>query len=441
MLIVDREGEGHEAPKDSASSCPEPRDHDGQVIWARAAVESPAHEIVVDESLLSDESAPCPVSPHAALQERQAGGTKARKQCPQQAQHGASSLPGPAEAEEEERQGAQSAWATLVYDVSYLPGALTVLHSLRETCAAGPTRDLVLLVALAQDDAGERREDAHLHWLPHPAENRAAASSEMPVRSGRGGGGEHQRLPGVGDAERDRDERRAQRVRRIQGLAASVGARVKFVEEILSPHEQMVGREDLRAAYSKLHVWNLTEYSKVVYLDADLLILRCPEGMFDGDHFTMGSWPFSAQHVSYDERGRRHFPVRSLGIITCAFLAHPGEDIFYTMLALAETAPSFDGSDGGLLNGFFPDHSLWPPHLVAWKRTVSKFKMVWTDFAVSAVDFTGRPKPWHDAWLRRADPVDRVYYLPLFLEWWDRWFAYRKGMSGHSIHTWTLGQH
>jgi alpha-N-acetylglucosamine transferase len=27
--------------------------------------------------------------------------------------------------------------------------------------------------------------------------------------------------------------------------------------------------------YSKLHVWNLTEYASVVYLDADLLILRC----------------------------------------------------------------------------------------------------------------------------------------------------------------------
>ena len=101
------------------------------------------------------------------------------------------------------------------------------------------------------------------------------------------------------------------------------------------------------------------------------------------------------------------------------------------------------GSDGGLLNGFFPDHHLWPPHLVAWKRTVSKFKMVWTDFSVSAVDFTGRPKPWHLSWLRRADPVDKVYYLPLFLEWWEKWFAYRKALPGSgggaSIHHWALG--
>jgi hypothetical protein len=79
------------------------------------------------------------------------------------------------------------------------------------------------------------------------------------------------------------------------------------------------------------------------------------------------------------------------------------QDLYYTMVAQSETAPSFDGSDGGLLNGFFPRHYLWPPHLVAWKRTVTRFKVVWTDFPVSAVDFTGFPKPW--------DPRCTVYLL------------------------------
>ena len=36
------------------------------------------------------------------------------------------------------------------------------------------------------------------------------------------------------------------------------------------------------------------------------------------------------------------------GIITCAFLAHPSEEMYYSMLAASETAPSFDGSDGGV---------------------------------------------------------------------------------------------
>ena len=42
---------------------------------------------------------------------------------------------------------AQTAWATMAYTESYLPGVLTLLHSLRAACAggAGPRRDAVLL--------------------------------------------------------------------------------------------------------------------------------------------------------------------------------------------------------------------------------------------------------------------------------------------------------
>ena len=89
---------------------------------------------------------------------------------------------------------------------------------------------------------------------------------------------------------------------------------------------------------------------------------RCPDEMFATAHdeaggdpsLTMGSWPFTARHCQRDRLGRHLFPQHSLGLISCAFLAHPGEDLFYRMLAYSETAPSFDGSDGGLLHGTFP---------------------------------------------------------------------------------------
>ena len=241
---------------------------------------------------------------------------------------------------------------------------------------------------------------------------------------------------------------------------------------------------------------------------------------------TMGSWPFTARHCQRDRLGRHLFPQHSLGLISCAFLAHPGEDLFYRMLAYSETAPSFDGSDGGLLHGtfpcpvrpsirvldaslrrcvaampislpsrrpahfapvtlppmrvlplpalvlalhwlplpfcavlasdrglhahhvsclggflcagMFPDHHLWPPHFVAWKRTVSRFKMVWTDSPVKAVDLTGRPKPWHATWLRRADPKDKIYYLPFFLEWWEQLFGYQAVLPSQRIQAWRV---
>ena len=51
---------------------------------------------------------------------------------------------------------------------------------------------------------------------------------------------------GIQDSAQDgggREERRRRRRRRIRALARTVGARVKFVEALLSPHQQMVGRE------------------------------------------------------------------------------------------------------------------------------------------------------------------------------------------------------
>jgi hypothetical protein len=41
-------------------------------------------------------------------------------------------------------------------------------------------------------------------------------------------------------------------------------------------------------------------------------------------------------------------------------------------------------------------------------------------------------------WLRRADPVDKVYYLPLFIEWWEQWFSYVGTLPTAPIHTWTI---
>ena len=134
------------------------------------------------------------------------------------------------------------------------------------------------------------------------------------------------------------------------------------------------------------------------------------------------------------------------------------------------------------------------PHSPRQRRVAPEI-VVWTDFAVLAVDFTGRPKPWHpqvcacmgvdlssvwgansrtdrqqggtgvlarararctaphthnlsvtsshpalspSQWLRRADPVDKVYYLPMFIEWWEQWFSYSRILPASSMHTWSI---
>ena len=97
-----------------------------------------------------------------------------------------------------------------------------------QACRHAPRRDLVLMVSL-QDKSAEDTARADQLLFGAEAEARGVARA------------------GVSRGARARE-------RRIEELARGVGARVVWVEEINSPHEQMVGREDLRAAYSKLHV-------------------------------------------------------------------------------------------------------------------------------------------------------------------------------------------
>ena len=59
---------------------------------------------------------------------------------------------------------------------------------------------------------------------------------------------------------------------------------IKMVPPISNPHESEKVRQEIEAsgkptpswfgsAYTKLHIWTLTEYSQVFYIDADCMIM------------------------------------------------------------------------------------------------------------------------------------------------------------------------
>ena len=50
----------------------------------------------------------------------------------------------------------------------------------------------------------------------------------------------------------------------IEALAAGAGLSVEWVEPIASPHRPLGGRDELIEAYTKLHIFNLTRYSRVL---------------------------------------------------------------------------------------------------------------------------------------------------------------------------------
>jgi hypothetical protein len=179
--------------------------------------------------------------------------------------------------------GHAHAFVTLLYDDSFLLGVRALGQSLRE---AGTARDLVALVA-------------------------GAASPAAAVA-----------LAGDG-----------WRVRRVGALAnpgrwSQAGAAAAFPPRFWG-------------VYTKLLVWNLTEYERVVYMDADTVAARAIDELFlcDGVCGVLRA----AERLN-----------------TGVLVLEPDAALLAEMLAAAATTPSYTGGDQGFLNSFFGDFAAAP---------------------------------------------------------------------------------
>ncbi|KIM92643.1 hypothetical protein OIDMADRAFT_139307, partial [Oidiodendron maius Zn] len=96
-------------------------------------------------------------------------------------------------------------------------------------------------------------------------------------------------------------------------------------------------RTDLSATFTKIALWQQTQFRKIVYLDADTLPLRAPDELFDV------TVPFAA--------------APELGFPDCfnsgVMVLEPSSEIYSQLLYLAIQGVSFDGGDQGLLNIHF----------------------------------------------------------------------------------------
>ncbi|KAI7869944.1 glycogenin 1, isoform CRA_c [Spinellus fusiger] len=107
----------------------------------------------------------------------------------------------------------------------------------------------------------------------------------------------------------------------------------------------LLGRPELDITYTKLHAWRLTDYTKIVFLDADTLPLRNVDELFDWPAFSAApdaGWP----------------DCFNSGV----FVAEPSEAIYDELVALAAQRGSFDGGDQGLLNTYFSQWSTSKDH-------------------------------------------------------------------------------
>ncbi|KAF4604961.1 glycogenin glucosyltransferase [Pleurotus pulmonarius] len=180
---------------------------------------------------------------------------------------------------------------------------------------------------------------------------------------------------------------------------------------------RLLGRPDLNTVLTKLHVFRLIQYSKILFLDADVLPIRPLSHLFTLPH------EFAAvPDVGWPD-------IFNSGVL----LLTPGEAKFTELNELLKTKGSWDGGDQGLLNEWRGDdwhrlsftYNTTPTaaytYAPAYERYGSK---------ISAIHFIGSNKPWNAIAYRApfassqpSDPGTEIQRAYDYNSLVDRWFA------------------
>ncbi|KAL3607102.1 glycogenin glucosyltransferase [Fusarium poae] len=247
-------------------------------------------------------------------------------------------------------------YATLLLSDSYLPGALVLAHSLRD---AGATRKLAVLVTLdsVSEESITQLKDVYDYVFPVP---------------------------------RIRNDHPA--------------------------NLYLMNRSDLHSAFTKINLWKLTNFSKIVYIDADVVAYRAPEELFDISH------PFAAApDIGWPD-------LFNTGVM----VLNPNMGDFYAMIAMAERGISFDGADQGLINMHFGQQY----HRLSFTYNVTpsahyQYVPAYRHFqsSINMVHFIGANKPWFTG---RDAPSGSGPYTEMIGRWWavyDRHYRHQENDS------------
>jgi glycogenin glucosyltransferase len=188
---------------------------------------------------------------------------------------------------------------------------------------------------------------------------------------------------------------------------------VKVLDSNDAENLELLERPDLGITFTKLHCWKLVHYSKCVFLDADTLILKNCDELFDRDEFSAApdaGWP----------------DCFNSGV----FVFRPSIETFKALITHAGEQGSFDGGDQGLLNTFFDD---WATKDIS-KHLPFLYNMVATatytyipaykhyGHKVKIVHFIGATKPWHVKFdvqgQPQAGPLE-AHTLENLKHWWQ----------------------
>ena len=173
--------------------------------------------------------------------------------------------------------------------------------------------------------------------------------------------------------------------------------RVIEVQPIVTPHRNHeLGLPAHVPCYTKLRMWELTEFNRLIFIDADALVLGSLTELMEGADFA------AAPCVTAPD-------LFNSGVMAIT----PSQSCFEDMMSQVGILPSYDGGDQGFLNSYFPD---WftgdPSRRLPMKfntpRTHYLYRPSWDRFShdMRILHFFGPTKPWNfgatfSAWMLR----------------------------------------
>lgn len=249
---------------------------------------------------------------------------------------------------------ASYAFTTLVTTDEYLPAALVLAHSLREAHSSTSPLSSTDRKVLSRGSAELDQPLSQLGPWRLAADTTRAANSDvdlvalvtpasLSVQSIRALLRVYDRVVGVESLGIESILAMQQQNQIGSSTSSDVAATsvLNPVAQLNQDNLQLLGRADLGAdqgaALTKLHAWRLSDYQKVIYLDADTLVLRPLAHLFAKE----------APFYACSDTGWPDIFNSGVMVLT------PSQDTFVGMLELAAGSGSWDGADQGLLNEYF----------------------------------------------------------------------------------------
>ncbi|KAK3629774.1 glycogenin glucosyltransferase [Elasticomyces elasticus] len=171
----------------------------------------------------------------------------------------------------------------------------------------------------------------------------------------------------------------------------------------------LMNRPDLLYTFTKINLWRLTQYRKIVYLDADIVALKAPDELF-----ALQSSFAAAPDVGWPD-------AFNTGVMVLT--PHTGD--YNALRTLAAAGDSFDGADQGLLNQYY-EHRGWERLSFIYNCTPSGSYQYEPAYRyhksrVKCVHFIGSQKPWLKGSEKSGSSGGGGVYGELLGRWWAVW--------------------